>query len=48
MQDATPWYRQTSDDALQRLDSSTDGLAKNTIEALRQRYGPNTLEEGKR
>lgn len=44
----TPWYRENSDDILKRLDSSTDGLAKNAIGALQERYGPNELEEGKR
>ena len=44
----TPWYRQTSKDVLQQLGSSTDGLAKDEVDALRERYGPNKLEEGKK
>ncbi|SEK98827.1 cation-translocating P-type ATPase [Parapedobacter koreensis] len=44
---ASPWYQQTTEQVLEHLDSSPDGLNKADITARQERYGPNKIEGGK-
>ncbi|MDX1655198.1 MAG: HAD-IC family P-type ATPase, partial [Candidatus Competibacteraceae bacterium] len=43
-----PWHTDSSQQALQRLDSGPDGLDKAEVDRRRQRFGPNDLPERKR
>jgi ATPase, P-type (transporting), HAD superfamily, subfamily IC len=44
---ASPWHEKTTDQVLEHLDSSADGLNQADIAARRERFGPNELEGGK-
>jgi len=44
---ASPWYQQTTEQVLEHLDSSMDGLSKAAVAARQERHGPNQLEAGK-
>lgn len=45
---AASWYQQTTEEVLDRLESSLEGLNKDDIAPRQERYGANKLQEGKR